>query len=128
MLSGAAAPPPPGAGAVLQVEMRVIAVEQRFVEAAVQPAAPFAMQCRGEEVADAGEARILEEHEEDQQGGAGQQRRQRRRILGIVEEAIELTRSPEASASQTLALLDSAVSRTITSVSPQASFQRSENQ
>ena len=42
-------------------------VEQRFVEAAVQPAAPFAMQGRGEKMPDAGEAGVLEDHEEDQQ-------------------------------------------------------------
>ena len=75
-----------GAGALLQVKVRVIAVEQGFVEATVQPPAPLAMQCRREEVPDTGETRILDEHEKDQQGCAGQEGRQRRRILRIVEE------------------------------------------
>jgi hypothetical protein len=72
--------------AVLQVEVRVVRIEQRFIELAVQPATPLAMQGRRDQVSDAYYAGILEEDEQDKQSGAVQQIRQRRRVAGIVEE------------------------------------------
>ena len=109
ILSGGATAAPPGvAAAMLQVEMGMIAVEQGVVEAAVQPAAPFAMQGRGDEVPDADEAGILEDHEEDEKARTGEQRTAAASYCpGSWKKAIELTSSPEASASQTLVLLDS---------------------
>ena len=74
------------AAAVLQVEVGVVRIEQGFVEAAVQPAAPLAMQGRRDQVPDADDAGILEEDEQDKKSGAVEQIGQRRRIAGIVEE------------------------------------------
>jgi hypothetical protein len=50
------------------------------------------------------------------------------RLRGSWKKAIELTSSPEVSAIQTLALLDTAVRNAMMIVRAQASFQRSENQ
>ena len=61
-------------------------IEQGFVEAAVQPAAPLAMQGRRDQVPDADDAGILEEDEQDEKSGAVEQIGQRRRVAGVVEE------------------------------------------
>ena len=70
---------------VLEMEVRVVGVEKRGIEAAVQPAAPFAVQRSRKKMPHADQACILEQHQQDQRAGVGQKRRQRPRIVRPVE-------------------------------------------
>ena len=86
MLSGGCRRAALVAAAVLQMKMGVIAVKQGFVEPAVQPAAPLAMQRCREEMPDTDYSGVLEENEKDEKASAVEHRRERRCIARVVKE------------------------------------------
>ncbi len=49
--------------------MGVIAIKQGVGKAVIEPFAPLAMQCRGQEVAKSNQRHILGQHQQDQEAG-----------------------------------------------------------
>ncbi|OCP17905.1 MULTISPECIES: hypothetical protein [unclassified Ensifer] len=106
----------------------MVAVEQCVVEAPIKPGAPFAMQLVEKKWRTAVKPTSLSTTIPAKVAALARSDRTVVGFSGWWRNAIALTSAPDASANQTLAIADKAVSTTMIAARPQASCQLSENQ